>query len=192
MHPYKLMFPALLLVACAHAPQNKPDSNAQTGAASNAQRQTGQSSCSQDADCGEKQICIRNQCVDISAGLAECRQVTIHFDLNASEIASSEKSELERSARCLKGDHALHVTIEGNADERGTEEYNLALGDRRATTVSKYLESLGASDAQVKTVSYGKEHPLCAEHDEACWAKNRRADLNVAQNKTPAAPRKKK
>jgi peptidoglycan-associated lipoprotein len=84
---------------------------------------------------------------------------------------------VERSARCLKADHALHVSIEGNADERGTEEYNMALGDRRATTVKGYLESLGASASQLKTVSYGKENPLCTEHDEECWAKNRRAEM---------------
>jgi peptidoglycan-associated lipoprotein len=73
------------------------------------------------------------------------------------------------------------VTIQGNADERGTEEYNMALGDRRATTVAHYLESLGASAAQLKTVSYGKENPLCTEHDEECWAKNRRAELKAAE-----------
>jgi peptidoglycan-associated lipoprotein len=104
----------------------------------------------------------------------------VHFALNSSEIESSDRGSLERSARCLKGDHALHVTVEGNADERGTEEYNLALGDRRATAVAKYLEALGASNAQLRTVSYGKEKPLCTEHDEDCWAKNRRAELNAA------------
>ena len=69
----------------------------------------------------------------------------------------------------------MHVTIEGNADERGTDEYNLALGDQRATSVARYLKALGASPTQLKTVSYGKEKPLCTEHDEECWAKNRRA-----------------
>src|SRR6185503_1367930 len=119
-------------------------------------------------------------CVDISAGLAECSHVRVHFELNSSEIADADKTDLQRSARCLKADQALHVSIEGNADERGTEEYNLALGDKRATAVRGYLESLGASEAQLKTVSYGKENPLCTEHDEACWAQNRRAELKVA------------
>jgi peptidoglycan-associated lipoprotein len=80
-------------------------------------------------------------------------------------------------ARCLKGDHDLHVTIEGNADERGTEEWNIALGDKRATAVAEYLEHLGVSQAQLKTVSYGKERPLCEQHNEDCWSKNRRAAL---------------
>jgi len=106
---------------------------------------------------------------------ATCGLVRVHFDLNSSQIAEGDKPLLERAAQCLKNDKGLHVQIEGNADERGTEEYNLALGDQRARSVAKYLEALGASGAQLKTVSYGKEQPECHEHDEDCWAKNRRA-----------------
>lgn len=84
---------------------------------------------------------------------------------------------MQRMARCLKADHALHVTIEGNADERGTQEYNLALGDQRANAVARYLELLGVSAAQLRTVSFGKEQPLCMEHEEGCWAQNRRAAI---------------
>ena len=98
-----------------------------------------------------------------------------------SDISSADATALQRAARCLKADRALHVSIEGNADERGTEEYNMALGDRRAHAVAEYLESLGACEQQLQTVSYGKENPLCTEHDEACWAQNRRAEL-MAQN----------
>ena len=137
--------------------------------------------CSTDNDCGPKQLCIRAQCVDISADLAECNNVRVHFPLNSSEMDGSEKDGLERAARCLRADTKMHVTVEGNADERGTEEYNLALGDRRATVIAKYLRNLGASPEQMKTVSYGKENPLCSEHDEDCWAKNRRADLKTAE-----------
>jgi peptidoglycan-associated lipoprotein len=138
-------------------------------------------------DCGSGQLCVRQRCVDISAGLAECGMIRVHFPLNSSDIDEGDRPSLERSARCLKADHSLHVTIEGNADERGTEEYNLALGDRRATAVARYFESLGASAEQLKTVSYGKENPLCAEHDEACWAKNRRAA--VKPNAVAHAPK---
>jgi peptidoglycan-associated lipoprotein len=104
-----------------------------------------------------------------------CGTVRVHFELNSSELLADDKPELERAGQCLRHDHGLRVTIEGNADERGTEEYNLALGDRRAQSVARYLESLGASGAQLKTVSYGKDNPECAEHNEACWARNRRA-----------------
>jgi peptidoglycan-associated lipoprotein len=112
---------------------------------------------------------------------ANCTSVRVHFAFNQSDIEPGERDSLEHAANCLKDDRGLHVSIEGNADERGTQEYNLALGDRRAHTVSAYLRSLGASDQQLQTVSYGKERPLCSAHDEACWAQNRRADL-VAQN----------
>ena len=108
----------------------------------------------------------------------------VHFPFNSDEIDSADKPSLDRSARCLKADHSLHVTIEGNADERGTEEYNMALGDRRAHSVAGYLQSLGASQAQLGTVSYGKEKPECQEHDEACWARNRRAALKASEGKS--------
>jgi peptidoglycan-associated lipoprotein len=105
----------------------------------------------------------------------DCGLVRVHFDLNSSQVAESDKPSLEKAAQCLKHDNKLHVTIEGNADERGTEEYNLALGDQRARSVASYLQALGASSAQLKTVSYGKEQPECTAHDEDCWSKNRRA-----------------
>jgi peptidoglycan-associated lipoprotein len=139
--------------------------------------------CASDLDCGDKQLCLNNKCVDITPDLAECTNVRVHFPFNSDEIDAADKPQLDRSARCLKADHALHVTIEGNADERGTEEYNMALGDRRARAVAAYLQSLGASQSQVATVSYGKENPECKEHDEACWAKNRRAALKAGEAK---------
>ncbi len=137
-------------------------------------------SCSSDLDCGAKQLCIDARCVDITPDLAECTNVRVHFPFNSDELDPNDKPQLDRSARCLKADHTLHVTIEGNADERGTEEYNMALGDRRARAVAHYLEQLGASQAQLATVSYGKENPECHEHDEACWARNRKAALKAS------------
>jgi peptidoglycan-associated lipoprotein len=111
--------------------------------------------------------------------LAACGDVKVHFDFNSAEIAEQDKPLLERSADCLKQDKKLHVTIEGNADERGTEEYNLALGDQRARSVATYLQRLGTSGLQLKTVSYGKEQPECSGHDEGCWSQNRRASVKL-------------
>ena len=73
------------------------------------------------------------------------------------------------------------LTIEGHCDERGSEEYNLALGDQRARAAKDYLAQVGIPSDQLKLVSYGKEHPVCQDHDEACWQKNRRIHI-VAQN----------
>jgi peptidoglycan-associated lipoprotein len=169
---------------CAHKQEQKAQAPTQSEAPptptkeATAATPTG-GTCATDLDCGPKQLCINSKCVDITADLAECTQVKVHFPFNSDEIDGADKPSLDRSARCLKADHALKVTIQGNADERGTEEYNMALGDRRARAVAKYLESLGASSAQLGTVSFGKENPECSEHDEACWAQNRRAALKA-------------
>ena len=138
-------------------------------------------SCTADTECGDKQLCIRNQCTDISAGLAECNSIRVHFDLDSAEFHPEDRAGLDRISRCLRAEQALHVTIEGNADERGTEEYNLSLGQRRAQAVDKYLLTMGVNDNQLKTISYGKEKPVCREHDEACWAQNRRAAVKTKE-----------
>ncbi|HEY3351898.1 MAG TPA: OmpA family protein [Polyangia bacterium] len=139
--------------------------------------------CRSDSECADKQLCIRGQCVNITPELAECSMVRVRFDYDSADIHQGDLGALQRVSRCLKADRDLYVRIEGNADERGTEEYNLALGDRRATSVARYLASLGVSEAQLRTISYGKDKPLCVEHDEACWAKNRRAAVRPQEAK---------
>ncbi|HEX4457545.1 MAG TPA: OmpA family protein [Polyangia bacterium] len=172
---------ALALTAgCAHQQSQARTANAAPVAAPAPVAQAAPAStngCSRDLDCASNQICLDNQCQDVASHLSACTSVRVHFGLNDSDISTADRSDLDRAARCMKADHALHIAIQGNADERGTEEYNLSLGDRRAHAVAGYLQSLGASDSQLQTVSYGEEHPLCNQHDEACWAQNRRADL---------------
>jgi peptidoglycan-associated lipoprotein len=112
--------------------------------------------------------------------VAACDPVRVHFGFDDATLAATELPILQGAADCLNARRDLRVLIQGNADERGTTEYNLALGDRRATAVERYLSSLGVSRDQLRTVSYGKEQPLCTEHDEACWAKNRRAAIERA------------
>ena len=185
-------FAPLLVLAftgCAHQQSQARTANAAPVAApaapvAQAAPAASSSSCSRDLDCASNQICLDNQCQDVATHLSACTSVRVHFGLNDSDISAADRSDLDRAARCMKADHALHIAIQGNADERGTEEYNLSLGDRRAHAVAGYLRSLGASDSQLQTVSYGEERPLCSEHDEACWAQNRRADLaaQVASN----------
>lgn len=177
----------LLAAACAHQetkaeqPVAAPAIAAAPAPAPATPAPAAEVSCSSDASCGARQLCIRSRCVDITPDLAECSTVRVHFAFDRADLEQQELPLLQRVSRCLTADQAMHVIVEGNADERGTVEYNLALGDRRANTVEKYLERLGASRAQLKTVSYGKEHPLCTDHDEACWAKNRRAAVKNAQ-----------
>ncbi|HUO98328.1 MAG TPA: peptidoglycan-associated lipoprotein Pal [Rhizomicrobium sp.] len=105
---------------------------------------------------------------------------TVHFDYNKYAILDADKATLQRQAAWLGKYPAVRVTIEGNCDERGTREYNLALGARRANAVKEYLVSLGVSAARVDTVSYGKERPICSESTESCWAQNRRGVTTIA------------
>jgi len=99
----------------------------------------------------------------------------IHFDFDRAEIRPGDAQTLEVNANWLREHPDQLVLIEGHCDERGTAEYNLALGDRRAKSTMNYLASRGVSTSRMSIISYGEERPLCAEKNEACWSKNRRA-----------------
>jgi peptidoglycan-associated lipoprotein len=99
------------------------------------------------------------------------------FDYNESTLSSAAQSALTASAEWLKSHAQYGLLIEGHCDERGTEQYNLALGDRRANIAKEYLATLGVDAARIRTVSYGEERPFDPGHDDAAWAKNRRAHL---------------
>ena len=105
---------------------------------------------------------------------------TIYFDFDKWDIRESERAALAKNAETLKKFDFLKVSVEGHCDERGTVEYNLALGDRRARAVYDYLVSLGVPAGRLRTVSYGKEIPVCSESTEDCWQRNRRAKLTVS------------
>ena len=96
------------------------------------------------------------------------------FGYDRSDLEDSGRSTLQKQAAWLQRFPTVVLTIEGHADERGTREYNLALGARRAQVVRDYLVSLGVSGARIETISYGKERPICVQSDEGCWAQNRR------------------
>ncbi len=99
----------------------------------------------------------------------------IYFDFDRYDIRSEAKPVLQEVASMLLRNTNLKVITEGHADERGTSEYNLALGDMRANSVREYLISLGVSSGRIETISYGEEKPVCREQTEECWAINRRA-----------------
>jgi peptidoglycan-associated lipoprotein len=103
----------------------------------------------------------------------------IHFDFDKSDIREGDRAVLSKNADTLKKYDFLRVTVEGHCDERGTVEYNLALGERRAKAARDYLVSLGVPAERLKTVSYGKEVPVCQESNETCWQRNRRAHFTV-------------
>jgi peptidoglycan-associated lipoprotein len=99
----------------------------------------------------------------------------IHFDFDKYDIRPEDAKILDANADWLKSNQRNLVLIEGHCDERGTAEYNLALGERRARSTMNYLVAQGVAANRITTISYGKERPLCTEKTEACWARNRRA-----------------
>jgi len=103
----------------------------------------------------------------------------IHFDFDKYNIRDDAKEILRRNADWLKKNPAVKIQIEGHCDERGTNEYNLALGDRRAKATRDYLVSLGINPERISTISYGEERPLDSGHNEEAWAKNRRAHFVI-------------
>jgi peptidoglycan-associated lipoprotein len=103
----------------------------------------------------------------------------IHFDYDKSDLREGDRSILNKNAEVLKKFDFIRVTVEGHCDERGSVEYNLALGERRAKAAYDYLVSLGVAADRLKTVSYGKEIQVCSESNESCWSRNRRAKFTV-------------
>ena len=108
-----------------------------------------------------------------------------YFDFARHNLRPDAEATLRANAKTLteiiQQYPDFHLTVEGYCDERGSDEYNMALGDARAKQAKDYLVTLGLPTAQLKTVSYGKEKQVCSEHDEDCWQKNRRAHLTQAQ-----------
>ena len=103
----------------------------------------------------------------------------IHFDFDRYDIRPGDARTLDGNAAWLKTNGSMLVLIEGHCDERGTNEYNLALGERRAKAAMNYLVSQGVQASRITIISYGEERPICTEKTEACWAKNRRANFLV-------------
>jgi len=104
----------------------------------------------------------------------------VYFDYDESTLTDDTRDKLSRNADLLKSQPQFQLTVEGHADERGTNEYNLALGERRANAVKDYLVSLGVAATRLRTISYGEERPVCTESAESCWSQNRRAHMIVS------------
>lgn len=105
----------------------------------------------------------------------------IYFDFDAHSLSSKARNSLVKNAEIMKKDSTVTVRIEGHCDERGSDAYNLALGEKRAKTAMKYLVTLGIPEERLSVISYGKEKPLAAGHDEAAWAQNRRDEFVIRE-----------
>ena len=101
----------------------------------------------------------------------------IYFEYDSSDVKSEDRTTVEAHAAYLVENPGTIITLEGHADERGSREYNLALGERRALTVKRQMTLIGASPDQIRTVSYGEERPAIDEHDDYSWSQNRRVEI---------------
>ena len=171
---------ALFLIAggCAPATPNKPDIGSPSGSGATGAKGSGQ---------GEGQRGgTRESTTDTSSlkqlqeGKAPVTPATsplkdIFFEFDRADLRSDARDTLRANADWLKTNPSARIEIEGHCDERGTNEYNLALGAKRAQSAKDYLVSLGIAGDRLSTISYGEEIPVCREHEESCWRQNRRA-----------------
>lgn len=103
----------------------------------------------------------------------------VFFLYDKSDLSETARTSLQKDSDWMKKWASTHVKVEGHADSRGTSEYNLALGERRASAVRDYLVSLGIDAARISVVSLGEEQPFCTEENEACWSQNRRGHFDI-------------
>jgi peptidoglycan-associated lipoprotein len=167
---------AVLLVGCA---SKEPEDSAGMDSATEAPAETMTSETKTEA---AKPMVRGGKIVvplDSSDGMAgtETLQGIFYFDFDQAIVKRSGHVELNKHARVLSGDSLMRVRLEGHADERGTREYTLALGERRANAIRAYLIAQGASRSQVEVISYGEEKPVNAGHSENSWSQNRRVEV---------------
>ena len=162
-----LLAAALLLAGCAKKPTTAPEAPAREPVRSVA----GTTSATGTSDAGQAQR------LAAAAEAEAARRNRILFDFDSAEIRPEFAPVIAAHGKRLATDRTLRVRLEGNTDERGSAEYNIALGERRAQSVKRALQLQGASEAQLTTVSYGEERPVAEGHDEQAWAQNRRVDI---------------
>jgi len=160
-------------------PECESSSDCGSGLKCEAQRCVPDVECSADSDCAEGKTC--NASGECEAPAApECSVDTIYFEFDSYSLSDSSRSTLESNATCVKEKGSM-VRLQGHADERGTEEYNLALGEKRADSVRKFMKQLGVSDSKMKVISYGEERPASSGSDEASWQQNRRVEFELSE-----------
>ncbi len=160
-----LLLASVTLAGCAHKPKELPPQPGGSGMTTN-------SGPAMPNGAGQSGAVVPGSQADF---LASVISDMIHFDLDKYDIDSDSQGILRSQAQWLSRYPGKTITIEGHCDERGTREYNLALGERRANSAKNYLIGLGVDGGRITTISYGKERPIALGSDEASWAKNRRA-----------------
>lgn len=186
---YNLSFVlAVALAACAPSATPSPDTAASGGAASSSQAGSGTRGGeggrggTREADTGASSL------KQLQAGKAPVTPASsplkdVYFGFDRYDLAPEAREILRANADWLKSNPTARVEIEGHTDERGTSEYNLALGAKRAQAVREYLVTLGIAGNRLSTISYGEEIPVCREATESCWQQNRRARFVILQGR---------
>ncbi len=166
--------------------------NEDCGAGQKCENQKCVAECANDIDCGPGRVCVDGACQDEDRGgvkvSAQCQPVnaasgdvinldTVNFGFDQYDLTVSARSALDQNAECLRQAPAVTIIVEGHCDERGTQEYNLALGEKRAATVVSYLRNLGIDTARMRTTSKGENEPVCRKQSEQCWEQNRRVQF---------------
>lgn len=171
---------------CTPAPQCASDEQCPAGQMCQGERCVARpaGTCGSDRDCPSG-TCKDGKCaaaetgaVEPSADCQDAARFTIRFGFDESTLTSESQGTLQALADCLKAAPARRIVVQGNADERGTTQYNVALGSRRADAARKYLADLGVKGG-IETVSFGEERPVCRQNTEDCWAQNRRDDFVI-------------
>ena len=156
----------VILAACESTPEDQGKTATGT---------TADQSAGQDSGVSGQQIVPGSQ-EDLAQNVGD----RVLFDYDSSVLSAEARQTLEKQAAWLKRFPDVRFVVEGHCDERGTREYNLALGERRAAAAKNYLVALGVDESRLSTISYGKERPYALEHDESAWSQNRRA-VSVVQ-----------
>ena len=179
----------LLLVSCVPPPEpgeqgTDPAAGAQNDAGAITEGTLSQGSGQQEAGqgLGQGSLAAHQEGTSPDQGVLE----DVYFEFDRSELGAEARDALQRNSDWIKQNPGVSVEIEGHADNRGTNEYNLALGARRAQAVKDYLVTLGNAPDRLSTISYGEELPVCGTDSEECWRKNRRAHF-VVRTQKPAS-----
>ncbi len=176
----------LILGACASTPkvQSTPPSNKASESSMKANpAPVMTASPDSKADIEARRLAAEKLAAEkLAAQIRDLQKQSVYFDFDKSELKPEYRDVIQQQAAFLNAHRNDVVTVEGNCDERGSDEYNLALGDKRANTALKSLEVLGVLPTQIKTVSFGNEKPRLTCHEEKCWQEDRRDDFNHKLN----------
>ena len=170
-----LLAVSLVMTGCA---SRKPAANIEAGNTPNGSTTVSTDGLSEDAALNAQNLNGASSKGVTAANKAFLAKRVVHFDYDSSDLSNEDYQTLQAHAQFLMANAKSRLALTGHTDERGTREYNMALGERRAKAVQSYLVTNGVNAGQLEAVSYGKEMPINAGHNEAAWKENRRVELN--------------